>query len=378
MKILLTVTGGGVGGAERYVFELARGFHVAQHKVAVMAGSRGWLSDSLACQNISFVAFPELKKTWNPLAILKFCWSFRGYIKRGAFDVIHLNSSNTYFAGFACFGLKNRPKIVATVHGWSFLCPGAETPRIKKIFLSVLIKALFVFIDKAILVSHSGLDLAAKNRLIAREKCSLINYAVSEAVPIVNPVEINKIREFKASKEYVFGTLARFSFQKNLGLLLEAATRMQNQKVGFVTIGSGPDEKILREKIKNLNLTEKVLLISDFEGSRAAINLFDVFVLTSRYEGLPLTILEAGLSAKPVIASKVDGVPEIIEHGATGRLFQSHNASALVDEMNYCLENRNEVAQMGEVLREKVERDYALPRLIRETENLYRKLHDVL
>ena len=110
---------------------------------------------------------------------------------------------------------------------------------------------------------------------------------------------------------------------------------------------------------------------SDVIGHYAAM---DIMVLPSLYEGLPLCVIEAMAMEKPVIATEVDGTPEIVQHNMNGILVPPKNAAALSEALEYALENRAELLAMGREGRQWVTERFSLARQVEETEALYERL----
>jgi glycosyltransferase involved in cell wall biosynthesis len=120
----------------------------------------------------------------------------------------------------------------------------------------------------------------------------------------------------------VVGTVAVFSRQKRLEDWLEVARQIadQRQDVTFLLVGSGTEEATLKAKVKALGLTGRVKMPGFRPDGRRVLGLLDVFLMSSEYEGLPITLLEAMTLAKPVVATAVGGIPEVVQSGQEGFL----------------------------------------------------------
>jgi Glycosyltransferase len=165
---------------------------------------------------------------------------------------------------------------------------------------------------------------------------------------------------------FVIGGVGRHTPQKNFGLLLDAAP----SDAVLVLFGSGPEEAMLRERAgANVRFTGTV-------NDRAAIyRAIDILALPSRFEGLPMTVLEAMASGVPVAASSVDGVREIATDGETALLFESGDAAGLrgaLEQLQADAELRTRLAEAGRVL---VTERFCARLLAAELERIYR--HDL-
>jgi len=103
-----------------------------------------------------------------------------------------------------------------------------------------------------------------------------------------------------------------------------------------------------------------------------ALKAFDIFVLPSVKEGLPYTILEAGLAGLPVVASNTGGIPDIIQHEETGMLVQPKNDKELTKALLYLLKNKKKRYQLGIQLQQTIKNNFTKNKMVEETLRLYR------
>lgn len=139
----------------------------------------------------------------------------------------------------------------------------------------------------------------------------------------------------------IIGTVANFSPVKDYPLFLDTAAELADRIPGahFLLVGSGPEEDRIEEQIERLGLRNRTTCLSTIAGIADIYALLDVFVLTSKTEGLPNAVMEAMAARAPVVAAAVGGVPELIEDGVTGRLVTERNptafAGAVEDALRY-------------------------------------------
>jgi glycosyltransferase involved in cell wall biosynthesis len=124
----------------------------------------------------------------------------------------------------------------------------------------------------------------------------------------------------------------------------------KKQNVRFIIIGDGP----LREKcstlIKENGLEKKVIMLGKRKDARELLVDFDIFVLLSKWEGLPITIIEAMLAGKPVVASDVGGVSELVSDGGNGYLLKTGNEVETAYRVGKLLGSKNLISIMGNLL----------------------------
>jgi sugar transferase (PEP-CTERM/EpsH1 system associated) len=184
------------------------------------------------------------------------------------------------------------------------------------------------------------------------------------------------LESFSSADDIILGTIGRLDPVKNQKLLIEAfayiiESRPQlKRRIKLAIIGSGPLKDQLSEQIRSLNLEKSVWLPGPRSDIKKLLSAFDMFILPSIAEGIPMTILEAMSMAKPVIASNVGGIPEIIKPG-TGILVTSNNTKELSQAVLSLLDNMESCYRMGELARHHVLHNFSLKTMIEKYNNLY-------
>jgi glycosyltransferase involved in cell wall biosynthesis len=132
------------------------------------------------------------------------------------------------------------------------------------------------------------------------------------------------------SDAFVVGGLGRLTFQKNFTLWVEAAVRAAKElpQAQFVIAGTGPDEQALKAQIAAHGMSNRIRLLGFVAEPTELYPALDLFLLTSRYEGLPMTILEAMACRVPIVASDLDGMREILQNGIHASLVNAGDAGA--------------------------------------------------
>lgn len=179
-----------------------------------------------------------------------------------------------------------------------------------------------------------------------------------------------------APSEFVFGTMARLEKQKNHEFLLRAVSRLAASRNGFrvVLVGDGASRPSLQDLASRLEIAHLVTFAgfqADVVGHYAA---FDVHVLPSLYEGLPLALIEALAMETPIIATDVDGNNEVVRHGDNGLLVPLGDIDALCNALAYAIDNREVIGEMARHGRQHVTELFSLERQVRDTELLYERL----
>ena len=174
----------------------------------------------------------------------------------------------------------------------------------------------------------------------------------------------------------VVGTVAVLTAQKRLGDWLEAAGRIAGQRedVTFVLAGGGPEEGALRARAEALGLAERVRMPGFRADGRRVLALFDVYLMTSEYEGLPMALLEAMALGKAVVCTAVGGIPEVVQEGAQGFLAPVGAVDDLAGHTQRLLADAPLRAAMGRGGGQTVEGGFHCRDRIRRVEEVYREL----
>ncbi len=173
----------------------------------------------------------------------------------------------------------------------------------------------------------------------------------------------------------IVGTIGRLVYQKAQDVFLQAASLVVKAipDAQFLIVGEGPLRPSLEQLSRELGLAR-----CRFTGFRADIPnllwLMDVFALPSILEGLPQVLLEALAAARPVVATRIDGITEVIQHGTTGLLVPPQDPTALADAIILLLKDQGLARRLGEAGRKLAEERFALSRMIEKVDRFYTML----
>jgi glycosyltransferase involved in cell wall biosynthesis len=176
------------------------------------------------------------------------------------------------------------------------------------------------------------------------------------------------------------GTVARLVAVKDLGLLLDAVALLRKEAPDLhaVIVGDGPERRRLEYRAMDQGLSERVSFLGQIPGVWSVLPRLDVFVLTSEYEGIPISVLEAMATGVPVVATAVGGLPEAVEDGVTGFLVKrqddrARTASALAARMAELLHDDELRRRMGEAGKIRVAERFSPPAAAHKTMAIYRR-----
>jgi glycosyltransferase involved in cell wall biosynthesis len=185
-----------------------------------------------------------------------------------------------------------------------------------------------------------------------------------------------RAREGFRDSQVLFVCVARFSRQKNHALLLEAFAQgpASDPSAHLVLVGEGSLREQLVEQVENLGLTQRIHFLglrSDIPDVLAAT---DVFVLSSDWEGNPLSVMEAMASGLPIVSTAAGGVPDLFENGKEGFLIQRGDVRGLANSMTSLLSNPERRQSMGMAAAQRARENFDASRMVQEYEQLYENL----
>ena len=173
----------------------------------------------------------------------------------------------------------------------------------------------------------------------------------------------------------VVGGVGRLNYQKNFSLFLEVAARLRKRHphIQYILAGDGPERNALEQQVDRLDLRERVRFAGLVRDMASFYPVFDILLMPSRFEGLPLTLLEAMAMEIPAVASAVDGVAEIVENERDGILVQPGNVGAFEEKLEALIAHPRKIGVLGRAAREKIVAHFSCERMTRAVEALYRQ-----
>jgi glycosyltransferase involved in cell wall biosynthesis len=168
--------------------------------------------------------------------------------------------------------------------------------------------------------------------------------------------------------------VARFNEPKDQATLLKAIAQLSDQSIHLDLVGSGSAWESCKDLAKSLGIQDQVSFLGDRADVPQLLAQSQIFILCTHYEGLPISILEAMRAGLPVIATKVNGIPEEVEHGKTGLLVPDKDVKEVAKALSTLIESPDLRQQMGEAGRQKFLEEFTIERMIDETRTVYEQV----
>ncbi len=359
MNILILSTHLNTGGITSYIVTLAGALKKRGHGVWVVTAG-GNMVEALEGAGIEHVTIPFRTKSELSPKIYSALPALTCLIREKNIRIIHTHTRITQVLG-TLLGKMTGARHVATCHGFFkkrlsrrvFPCWGQATVAISEPVREHLIRDFGLRPEKIFLV-HNGLNL--------------------DAFPEVSDVEKAMRRKvFRLGDEPVAGIVARLSEVKGHATLL-AAMKIVAQKIKdarLLVIGQGKMEEELKAMTKTLGLEAHVDFYPIVNETPSILSMLDVFVMPSLQEGLGLAVMEAQAMALPVIASRVGGIPSLIEDGKTGFLVSPGSAEQLARALVECFLNKEKAKIIGREARRFVRENFSAQKMAKETVKVY-------
>jgi len=347
MRILFVITKSDIGGAQVFVLNLARTFKKFGFEVEVVAGDGDFLFQELKKNDIQYYYLNSLKRNFNVYNAIYFVFQLRNLLKSKNYDVVHLNSSNTLIGSVSSSFMKRKPKMVFTFHGLSFIDKNFSPNFLIKYLATLYFRFFLKAVDEVVFecklnyeeLTGSGMVKIAKIIHNGLDPNDLDYLSAADAREY-----FSKACGVDLSKCFIVGSTGRLAYQKNYDFLIRnfhsIKKNIPNLKV--IIIGDGQDHELYKRQINELGIQNDFFLLGEKKNSHRFLNGFDVFTLTSRYEGVAISLIEAIYSDVPVLVSNVGGNPDVVG-GDKNQLFELNDIDDYINKLTKILENRKSI-----------------------------------
>lgn len=378
MRVLHVITRMIVGGAQETAMlscALADSAYIfSELLTGIESGAEGELLTESRARGVRVHLEPSLVRAvhpWKDLVALMRLWRF---FRRGRWDVVHTHSSKAGILGRLAARLAGVPVIVHTVHGWGYT---PEQPAwVFRLFVwaeRICARCCGVIVVVTAEDQKDGLARGIGRPSQYRLVRSGIEIEAYRDVPVTRE-EARAALDLPADA-FVVGSVGRLSAQKSPLDLVEGFARVARARsdAHLVLVGDGPLRGEVEGRVTALGLGERVQLLGLRRDVPRLLRAFDVFALTSRWEGLPRVFPQAMAAGLPIVATRVDGAVDAIVDGETGLLVEVGDVAALGRALLALAEDPARRSRMGAVGFARVD-EFSAKRMVRQLESLYAEL----
>lgn len=366
---VLHITQAVIGGTLEYLKLFFSHIDKEKYEVELVCPSYGPMKDEISSMGIK-VHVIEMNRKISIIDDYRAYRQLKKYIKESKPDIVHLHSSKAGVLGRLA-AYKNKIPCVYNAHGWSF---AMDVSKVKKNFYAFIERVMAKITYKIINISNFEQELAIRYKITSEERMQVI----------YNGIDLSKYNE-KFNKEkilnelkilnhpFIIGMVARLTKQKSPETFIKVAKEVSREVKNsyFIFVGDGELRDEIEELIAKEGLKDRFLITGWTNEVGKYISIFDVGVLTSKWEGFGLALLEYMALGKPVIASKVGGIPDVIQNYNNGILVKAQNIQGFVNAIKEIDENQTLKNQMIENGYKCLREEFNIERVIYEHDVMY-------
>jgi len=373
INLLYVITKLELGGAQKQLLTLIRHLDKGKFRLFLFTAKDGFLlAEALSINNLTVYKSRWLERPPNPFKDFLALIEIYRFIKKNNIEIVHTHSSKAGILGRLAAKLArgNRVrKIVHTVHGWSFNEYQSIPARVLYIFLERLAGR---FTDTLVVVSDWDKRKGLENKIGKDNTYVLIRYGINFDELQVGARSLRQDLGLDAG-DLVVGMIACFKPQKAPQDFIRVASSVHKilPQAKFLLVGDGLLRKDIERLIYAYNLQNRVILTGWRQDIPRILSAIDVFMLTSLWEGLPISVLEAMASAKPVIATHTGGICEVLAEGRGGFTVSARDTGAMTDKLVSLLQDETLRKQMGQNARAALPASFRLENMAAQTAELY-------
>lgn len=301
----------------------------------------------------------QMHGEWDFIA----AYRLKRIIRENSVRIVHLHSPHAHALGLLAARSAGNCKVVISRR---------VDFHIRK---NILSRVKYSNVDKTMAISERVKEVLVADGL-PEEKVDVV-YSGVDIERFQNVKGDYLISELGLNKDKLcIGNIAALAWHKDHRTLLEAARIVVDElpRVIFLIVGDGPLRREIEILIKKLNLEEDVKLFGFREDIPEILSILDLFVLSSTWEGLGTSLLDAFASKVPVVATNVGGIPEIVKDRVNGILVPPKNPDALARAIISLLKNRDFACQIAEEGFRLVKEKFSVDRMVEQTKKIYDRL----
>ena len=358
ITILHTESSLGWGGQERRTIRELTSLSRERFRPLLACRPESKIGEKALAQGIQVESL-RMRGNFDPIAVAR----LMGLYRRHSVNIVHTHSSaDSWIASTAAKLSSRRPLVFRTRH----------------LSCSFNNRMIYNFMaDQVITVGESTRQYMIHGKGVDEHRVLTIPTGVDLTVFNPDRIRDDLRQELGISPEVpVFGTVAVFRKLKGHRYLLEAAKEILHFCPGakLLLVGVGPQEKNLLRIIEEEGIGPSVILPGFRDDVPQVLNTLDVFVFPSLEEALGTAVLEAMAMRKPVVATRVGGIPEVVREGETGYLVEPGDPGAIAEKVIPLLQDKGLCRKMGIQGRRRVEADYDNRLMVQRIEQLYQRL----
>jgi glycosyltransferase involved in cell wall biosynthesis len=370
-----------VGGAQENTLLTCEGLHERGYKVTLISGPtrgpEGSLVNRARAGGYEFLEEDSLIRAVNPWYDARARRHLEIDFRRLKPDIVHTHSSKAGIVGRFAARDAGVPRVVHTIHGMSF--NRTQSWPVQRLFAWLEWMAARRS-DAIVAVADAMIEQSVAGRICPRRKMRTIYSGMELADFTPTDHDRDAVRRSWGvdEQEVVVGTIARLFRRKGYEQLLPilAAAAEREPRLRFVWVGDGAQRQDYERELQRLGLRERTTLTGLVPPEKIPELLagFDILAHTSQWEGLPRTVVQAALMRVPAVAFDIDGTPEVVLDGRTGRLVPLGDEAGFVEALLALAAAADARRRMGAAGRAHCQERFDWRRMVDALEALYGEL----
>ena len=364
-----TTAAGGLGTS---LLSITRALNPQRYAVDVALGLGHALDSAFEPAGIRLHPLP-LSRGIHPLQFLRTLWCLYRLMRREAYALVHVHGSEAGILARLAAWAAGVPVVVAELHGYANRDPDSWLERSLYLWIE---QALDRRTDAYVAVSGHVQRQWLARRICTPDRLQVIHHALDLAH--CPDRGVGPRHEAGLGPRPVVGTVCLLEKRKGLMTWIEAMPLVLQQmpSVRFAVVGDGPLGAWMARRAQALGIADHIAFLGWRQDVADLMWSFDLFVLPSLRESFGLVLLEAMASRCPLVASRVDGIPEVVQDGETGLLVPPADPVALAQAVLRLLQDPPLAARLAQAGRERVERCFDQARMAEAYNALYARLLD--
>lgn len=351
-----------------------KGLNRNKYEVEFACAPGGSLIDKVKREGIRFQSIKHFRQKINLFNDCLALWELVRLMSQKKYDIVHTHNSKAGFIGRLAAKISRVSIIIHTIHGFAF----HEYERPPRRILFILLERFAArFSDRLITVSEPLKEWGLRLNIGKPNKYVTIYDGIEVEKFKVNVNIDEKKKELGIKpKEKIVGVVAKLWEGKGHETILEAAPQVIKEipNVKFLFVGEGYLRNRLETRVRELGLSNRVI----FAGFRTDIPeitaTFNIALLVSLFEGMGRVLLEAMVLGKPVIATKVGGIVDVVKDGETGIVIPPEDVDALAKAIITLLKDKKVARRMGEAGKRRIDERFTAETMVEKINQVYEKL----
>jgi glycosyltransferase involved in cell wall biosynthesis len=362
-----------ISGSGLNTFLTMQGLDKDIYEASLACAPGGKLISLVRSHGMPVITFRNLVQPLHPWKDTLALWELTLFLKKNPYQLVHTHNSKAGFIGRLSARLAGVPVIIHTVHGFAF---HDHEPPCKRFLYRNLERLASQWCDQMIFISQPLVQWALEEGIGNKKKMVRIYSGIE--LDRFHPVSEDEKREIRrrwgiGEHDAVIGIVSKLWEGKGHSTLIDAFVGIKKAmgEAKLVIVGEGYLYESLRSQVDELGLSNAVLFTGFQEDVAGVLASFDVALLPSFFEGMGRVLLEAMAMEKPVVASRVGGIPDIVEDGVNGFLVTPGHVNELEQATLRLLRDKSLAKEMGIRGRKKITERYSVATMVRSIHEVY-------